>query len=182
MNVLEAPRGHVAGRYVVIPLVIVVSLVGIVALAIRHHGRGAIETNRLLLCYMQGLRDIDDGYYNSAVENLTPVIKAGGRPDAWGFRGEAYLQLEQFQRAEADFRQAIQREPETAVNHAGLAAALAEQGEYEAALQEINKAISLFSERPPGVKQKPVPRTGDSLEEMKAQRHAWKALLAEGGD
>lgn len=178
MNDLKSPRGNVAGRYVVIPLVILGVLVGVGLLIVRHQGEGAIETNRLLLSYMQGLRDIDDGYYHSAVENLTPVIEARWRPDAWGFRGEAYLRQEKFQRAESDFRQAVKREPNMAVNHAGLAAALAGQGGYSSALKEIDKAISLFPENQADAKQKTVPRTGDSLEQLKSLRSDWEARLA----
>ena len=162
-------RRGIAGKYIVIPLTIVMLIVAVIFMIIRHSGRGAAEENFLLLSYTAGLRDIDDGYYASAIENLTPVVEAGGRPDAWGFRGEAYLQLAEYQKAEADFREAIKREPETAVNYAGLAAALAGQDNFPAALEAIDEAIARFPENLDR-EGKTVPRTGDSIEELKSAR------------
>ena len=173
-------RRGIAGKYIVIPLTIVMLVVAVIFMIIRHSGRGAAEENFLLLSYTAGIRDIDDGYYVSAIKNLTPVVEAGGRPDAWGFRGEAYLQLAEYKKAEADFRQAIKREPETAVNYAGLAAALAGQNKFPAALEAIDQAIARFPENADR-DEKTVPRTGDSLKELKSHRAEIAARIEDRG-
>jgi tetratricopeptide (TPR) repeat protein len=159
---------RVGGKRVVIPLVIATVIVAAVFLTIQLSGRGAKSQNYLNLSYTAGLRDLDDGFLADAVKNLTPVVEAGDVPAAAGFRGEAYLRMEKYAEAEADFRRAIEREPNLPANHAGLADALAGQGRREEALEHLDRAIELHRQGapPPGR----VRRWGDFLGDVLTRR------------
>lgn len=152
-----------SGKRIVIPLVIAVSIIGAVFLAIQFSGRGSATRNYLILNYTAGLRDLDGGYYASAVKNLTPVVEADAIPAAHGFRGEAFLQMKKYAEAEADFREAIARQPKLPANHAGLGVALASQGHMTEALPHLKRAAEMLRgsvTAAPGE----VRRTGDSLD------------------
>ncbi|MBA3315398.1 MAG: tetratricopeptide repeat protein [Planctomycetota bacterium] len=166
-----AETKRIEGRYVVIPLVVLTAVVASVFLTIQLSGRGAKETNYLLLSYTAGLRDVEEGYYTDAVKNLTPVIKSGTRPEAFGWRGEAFLRMKKYAEAEADFREAIRREPNTPANHAGLGAALVGRNRRAEAIDEFDKAMELL-ERPDAPQPGTVRRTGDELAEVKKLREA----------
>lgn len=159
----EDDRVRISGKWIVAPLVAITAVITVVFLSIQFSGRGSTERNSLILHYMAGLRDLDDGAYASAVKNLTPVVEADAEPAAWGFRGEAYLQLEEYEKAEADFRLAIEREPQLPANHAGLAIALARQGRDEEALPHLDRAAELL-ESPGAPSPRTVPRSGNTLD------------------
>lgn len=171
---------RLSGKRIVIPLVIVVTIIGAVFVAIQLSGRGSASRNYLILHYTAGLRDLDGGYYASAVKNLTPVVEADANPNAHGFRGEAFLQMKKFEEAEADFRRAIVRQPDLPANHAGLGIALASQGRAKEARPHLDRAAEMLresSKTTPGE----VRRTGDSLESViEWQRRVNKALGEHG--
>lgn len=169
MSTAETKR--IDGRYIVIPLVIGTAIVGTVFVTIQLSGRGTKETNFLLLSYTAGLRDIEEGRYAGAVKNFTSVIKSGTRPEAYGWRGEAYLRMKKYVLAEADFRKATENDPDLPANHAGLGVALMGQGDTSEAMAEFDKAVELFQRHdvsPPG----PVRRTGDDPTEARKLREA----------
>lgn len=114
----------------------------------------------MLLSYTAGLRDLDDGFYKDTVKNMTSVIESGMKPEAYGWRGEAYLRLEKFAEAESDFRKAIEHAPHLPANHAGLGAALAGQHRYREALAHFDDAIEMH-ERPGAPAPESVRRWGD---------------------
>jgi tetratricopeptide (TPR) repeat protein len=162
MPVASADTKRIDGRYIVIPLIVLTAIVATIFLTIQLSGRGAKETNFLLLSYTAGLRNLEEGFYPEAVEEFTPVIKSGTRPEAYGWRGEAYLQMKQYELAEADFRKAIESDLDDPVSHAGLGAALAGQGKTNEAIAAFDRAITLYDsgDAPsPGT----VRRTGDDL-------------------
>lgn len=179
MNSTEAshPRRRLPGKYVAIALVMVILVITATFRVIKHQGRGAKEENRLVLTFMAGLRALDDQQYEVAVENLTEVIESKSRPEALGFRGEAYLQLKKYQEAERDFRAAIAATPNDPLNHGGLAEAVAGQGRYEEALAELDRAIALTPASAPPRDAEEIARTGDSLEELEARRAEFAAQL-----
>jgi tetratricopeptide (TPR) repeat protein len=159
---------RISGPKVVVPLLIATGLVAVIFLTIQLSGRGAKARNYLNLSYTAGLRDLDEGFYVDAVKNFTPMVEAGDQPAAVGFRGEAYLRMEKFREAEADFRRAIQLEPNLPANHAGLADALASQGHLEQSLEHLNKAIELHrTDAPPPGR---VRRRGDVLTDVLTRR------------
>jgi tetratricopeptide (TPR) repeat protein len=160
---------RIRGQWVAIGLVVSMIAVVITFSIIRHSGRGAAETNFLLLSYTQGLRDIDQGDYAEAVRHLTPVVESGSNPAAFGWRGEAYLQLGQYAHAEADLREAVRRESENPANHAALAEALARQGRFHEALPHLNRALELL-ESTPAPPTPSVRRWGDNLPQVLDQR------------
>jgi tetratricopeptide (TPR) repeat protein len=167
--VATADSKRIAGRYIVIPLVVLTAIVAAVFLTIEMSGRGAKEKNFLLLSYTAGLRDLEEGYFADAVKNFTPVIESGSKPEAYGWRGEAFLRMKKYVEAEADFRKAIEHNPKNPANYGGLGAALAGQGKKEAARAEFDHAIALFDgskAQAPG----PVRRTGDDLASVKLLR------------
>ena len=159
---------RVPGRYVVIPLAIGALSLAAVFLTIQLSGRGAKAQNYLNLSYTAGLRDLDEGFYADAVKNLTPVVEAGDVPAAPGFRGEAFLRMEKYPQAEADFRRAIEAEPNLPANHAGLAVALDAQGRHEEALTHLDRAIELHRGQSPAPGR--VRRAGDTLTDVLTRR------------
>ena len=171
------PTKPISGKWIVVPLVVVTVVTLTAFLIIKLSGRGAATRNYLALHQTAGLRDLEEGFYEDAVKNFTPVIEAGAEPSAYGFRGEAYLQMELYDEAEADFRNAVQYEPNLAANHAGLGAALAAQGRREEALREYAKAIKLLEAEEPAKSN--VPRTGDDLDEVIEKRDALQASTSE---
>jgi tetratricopeptide (TPR) repeat protein len=166
--VATAETKRVRGKWFVIPFVAVIAVTTAAFLTIQLSGRGAKARNYLALSYTAGLRDIDEGFYADAVKSLTPVVESGTEPAAYGFRGEAYLRLEKYAEAEADFRKALEREPSLPANHAGLADALASQGKLEEALPHLDAAIELHRRGapPPGR----VRRWGDVLTDVLTRR------------
>lgn len=162
------PSKPISGKWIVIPLIVVTVVTLTVFLIIKLSGRGAATRNYLALHQTAGLRDLEQGYYQDAVKNFTPVIEADAEPSAYGFRGEAFLQMKQFDLAIADFREAIKREPDRAANHAGLGAAFAAKGLEQEALAEYDKAIAML-ETDESKKEK-IPRTGDTRAEVIALR------------
>jgi tetratricopeptide (TPR) repeat protein len=167
--VATAESKRIDGRYIVIPLVVLTAIIGAVFLTIEMSGRGAKEKNFLLLSYTAGLRDLEEGYYGDAVKNFSSVIKSGSKPEAYGWRGEAFLRMKKYPEAEADFRKAIEHNPKNPANYGGLGAALARQGHKDDALAEFDRAISLYDgskAQAPG----PVRRTGDDLASVKLLR------------
>lgn len=160
---------QVPGKWFVILFVPVVALTAATFINIKLSGRGAGKRNYLALSYTAGLRDVDEGYFASAVQNLTPVVDANSEAAAAGFRGEAYLRLKKFAEAEKDFRTAIEREPDLPANHAGLGAALAAQGRHAEALPHYDEALRRFERAPPHGR---VRRTGDTSAEVERLRAA----------
>lgn len=156
-------QGRISGKQIVIPLVAITVVIAVVFLFIQFSGRGSAERNSLVLHYMAGLRDLDDGAYASAVRNLTTVVEADAVPAAWGFRGEAYLRMEEYAKAESDFRRAIEREPQQPANHAGLGIALASQGRDDEARPHFDRAAELLEAAASSPSQE-VRRSGDTLE------------------
>lgn len=167
---VRPPRRGVPGKYVAIPLIVLALVVTVTFVVIKNRGRGANEENRLVLTFMAGLRALDNRHYSLAVEHLTQVIDSKSRPEAIGFRGEAYLQMKKFPEAEKDFRAALAVAPDDPLNHAGLAEAVAGQGRFEEALAELDRAITLTPADPPERSGDEISRTGDSLEELQARR------------
>ncbi len=164
-----ADTKRIDGRYIVIPLVVLTAIVATIFLTIQLSGRGAKETNYLLLSYTAGLRDLEEGYYDDAVKNFTPVIESGTRPDAYGWRGEAYLQMKKYDLAEADFRKAVESDPDDPASYAGLGAALSEQGATKQAIAAFDRAITLY-ERENAPSPGTVRRTGDDLASVRSLR------------
>ena len=167
-----AESKRIEGRYIVIPLVVLTAIVAVVFLTIEMSGRGAKATNFLLLSYTAGLRDLEQGYYADAVKNFTPVIESGTRPEAYGWRGEAFLKMKKYREAEADFRKAIESNPGNAANHAGLGAALAGLGKRDQAMDAFDGAIRLHETGDASAPTGTVHRTGDDLESVKSLRDA----------
>jgi len=159
----------VRGKWFVVVFVPVVAAIAVTFITIKLSGRGAGKRNFLILSYTAGLRDLDEGFYVSAIENLTPIVEANSEPAAAGFRGESYLRLKKYAEAEKDFRTAIEREPGLPANHAGLGAALAGQGRHADALPHYDEALRLFDAAPPLGR---VRRTGDTAEEVERLRAA----------
>lgn len=168
-DVATAETKRVRGKWFVIPFVAVIAATTATFLNIQLSGRGAKERNYLTLSYMAGLRDLDEGFYADAVKSLTPVVESGAEPAAHGFRGEAYLRMEKYAQAEADFRNAVRREPGLPANHAGLADALASQGKLEEALPHLDAAIQLHR-RPDAPPPGRVRRSGDVLTDVLTRR------------
>jgi len=178
LPVSTAEPKRIEGRYIVIPLVVLTAIVATVFLTIELSGRGAKETNFLLLSYTAGLRDLEQGYYADAVKNFTPVIQSGTKPEAYGWRGEAFLRMEKYGEAEADFRKAIASKPSDPANHAGRGAALAGQGKETEAIAEFDRAIELY-EGAISPSRGTVRRTGDDLAGVRSLRDAVAATLVE---
>lgn len=171
------PTKPISGKWIVVPLVVVTVVTLTTFLIIKLSGRGAATRNYLALHQTAGLRDLEQGFYEDAVKNFTPVIEAGAEPSAFGFRGEAYLRMEQYDRAIADFREAVKQEPDLAANHAALGAALAATGSEEEALVEFEKAIALHElKEPPKAR---ISRTGDNLADVIERRDALLETMPE---
>lgn len=177
MATAQTPR--VRGKWFVIAFVAVIAVVTATFLRIQLSGRGAKSRNYLALSYTAGLRDVEEGYYADAVKSLTPVVQAGTEPGAYGFRGEAYLRMDQYPQAEADFRKAVEREPHLPANQAGLGSALAAQGRHAEAVSHFDAALTLFEKS--NVRPARVRRTGDTADEVRRLRAKSAAATRAGG-
>lgn len=165
---------RIAGKWIVVPLVVLMVVTVSVFLTIKLSGKGAAARNYLLLSFTQGLRDLDDGFYADAVKNLTPVVQADANPAAPGMRGEAYLRMKRYGEAEADFRTAVEREPRLPANQAGWGAALAGQGKHAEAIPHYETALKMFTDE---AAKPAVDRTGDTPAEVRELEAASRRAL-----
>jgi tetratricopeptide (TPR) repeat protein len=105
----------------------------------------------------------DKGDYEKAVKNYELALsfhkgpgRDGGKPlayrenSAWVYNnlGLVYIQMKQWDKAQAHLRKALEADPENAVAHNNLGIVLGQKKEYEKALKEFQTALTLDPDHP----------------------------------
>jgi len=91
------------------------------------------------------------GDMDAAIKSLTASIDANAASDTYTLRGEAYMQMGDYQNALADFDSALQIDGVNAVAFYDRALLNTRLENYEAAWVDINNAMSAQSMKPSGV-------------------------------
>lgn len=86
---------------------------------------------------------IDEGHPEQAISLLTQATADSNSSDLYDLLGSAYAHAQDFGKAEAAYRQAIQQDPDDPGHRHGLAQALMAQGKYAAALEQYKKLSAL---------------------------------------
>ncbi|MBQ7409341.1 MAG: tetratricopeptide repeat protein [Alphaproteobacteria bacterium] len=91
------------------------------------------------------------GNIEEAIEELNSAIDADAASNTYVLRGEAYMQLGEYQKALADFDSAIEKDSMNAVAFYDRSLLNTRLENYEAALSDINNALAAQSMKPSDV-------------------------------
>ncbi len=94
---------------------------------------------------------IQAGNMDEAIADLNAAIDANATSNTYALRGEAYMQMGNYQSALADFDKAIELDNMNAVAYFDRSLLNTRLENYEAALNDINNALSAQSQKPSDV-------------------------------
>jgi tetratricopeptide (TPR) repeat protein len=135
---------NVQSRTLRTPLSLAVGMLGLLLLSC-----GTTPTVRSGFSEYEILLKKGDGYYfnrrylEAVAEYTKAVDLESGRAEAYRFRGNALMALEEYGEAGRDFRRAIELSPEYAEAHLGLGILLYRTGKYGEAIEELAVVTSL---------------------------------------